>query len=299
MRVNMDSSILTDPRFKMLAQELGISFREAIGSCFMLWMGCYERRSDCLSERLADASAEVKGFAKALVLVGLADEESADRFVIHGVRERIRFLGNQATRGRSGGLASGKSRRGKGLQVEANASIPEANAKQTLEQKRTTAEAYSPALTPALPLTPTPPPSEEILADASTQPPADKPKRVIVRKPDPLWDAIVAVTGADQTLKPTAAHIGRVKKTLLAANPPYTAEDVLALPAIAARQMTWAAGRALTLGEVEKYIDKVRKGGVQIGGQVGTNGKPTLMQEIIDNGNEFIRLTGGIPDEQH
>lgn len=127
---------------------------------------------------------------------------------------------------------------------------------------------------------------------SASTPTVEKPKRV--RERCHLWDAIVAVTGADQTLKPTAAHIGRVKKTLLAANPPYTAEDVLALPAIAAKQMTWAAGRVLTLGEVEKYIDKVRGGGVQI----GASGKPTLMQEIIDNGNEFLRLTGGVPDDQ-
>jgi hypothetical protein len=119
---------------------------------------------------------------------------------------------------------------------------------------------------------------EEILAEASTPPPASEPENPKSRKQDPLWDAIVAVTGADQTMKKTASRIGAVKKTLLSATPPYTADEVLSLPAVAAKQMTWAAGRSLTLGEIEKYIDKVRGGGIQ----VKTPGLPVRTKADVD-----------------
>lgn len=86
----------------------------------------------------------------------------------------------------------------------------------------------------------------------------DGSQRTKKRKPDPLWDAIVAITGADASIKSVASHIGRVKKALLEANPPYTPEDVHALPQLAAVHLPWSAGRILTLGEVEKNIGLTR-----------------------------------------
>lgn len=147
MRVNMDSSIASDPRFKLLGKALGISWREAIGSCYLLWLACYERRSERFSEVEADASAEIDGFAKQLVAVGLAHYDGA-HVVIHGVCERIQFLRKQRIRGRTGGRKSGASRRradsSGDVQNEANASrAHEANASRT-------AQAYTPAPAPAL-----------------------------------------------------------------------------------------------------------------------------------------------------
>ncbi len=107
----MDSSIATDPRFKLLGRALGVSWREAIGSCFLLWLACYERRSKCFRKVEADIAAELEGFADALLKVGLASPGgAADEVIVHGVEKRIEFLASQSKKGAIGGKKSGKSR---------------------------------------------------------------------------------------------------------------------------------------------------------------------------------------------
>ena len=124
MRVNMDSSIATDPRFKLLASDLGISRNELVGALFYVWLACYERRSERLSKRLADASAEIDGFANALVEAELADDDG-DAILVHGATERIQFLLSQAEKGRIGG------QKGKGKR---KVKSPKANAKHMLSK---------------------------------------------------------------------------------------------------------------------------------------------------------------------
>ncbi len=107
--------------------------------------------------------------------------------------------------------------------------------------------------------------SKDISADAVAVPKeASKPKKKTLKdpapplEPCPLWDAIVEVTGSDASIKSVASHVGKVKKALLAADPPYTAEDVRKLAAIAPRELPWTKDRHLTLGEVEKNTSLVR-----------------------------------------
>ena len=75
---------------------------------------------------------------------------------------------------------------------------------------------------------------------------------------DELFDALADVTGSDP--KAAGGHIGRVKKLLLLADPPYTAAEVrrFADPAFVAREMPWCDGRKPTLGEVEKFAGRTR-----------------------------------------
>ena len=110
MRVNMDSSVASDPRFKMLARKLGVDWKQAVGSCFLLWLASYDRRSERFTIIEADVAAEVDGFGLALIQVGLAHADGED-IVIHGVKARIKFLLKQAQKGRKGGVKSGVSRR--------------------------------------------------------------------------------------------------------------------------------------------------------------------------------------------
>lgn len=146
MRVNMDSSVASDPRFKLVAAALGVKWTEVVGSSFLLWLACYERRSERLRKVEADVAAELSGFADALVAEGLADDCGDGTIVVHGVTERIEFLKRQAERGAKGG----KSKKKPGAQ---------ANAKQTLVQTLSTdsqsAQANTLTLTPALSHTPT------------------------------------------------------------------------------------------------------------------------------------------------
>lgn len=106
MRVNIESSVITDPRFKLLAKKLSISQREVIGTCFMVWLACYERRAERLSVAEANAAADVEGFSEVLAEVGLADLSDDGKFInVHGVTDRIRFLRDQRERGKKGGRA--------------------------------------------------------------------------------------------------------------------------------------------------------------------------------------------------
>lgn len=194
MRVNMDSSVASDPRFKMLGRILGVTWREAVGSCFLVWLTCYDRRSGRLTVAEVDIASEVDGFAEALVSVGLAhleaereasasanakqDETTLEKLqrvvVIHGVDERIEFLNKQREKGSKGGKSSGKARRNhrteKDKQPEANR---EADASRSAQAKR---EAYSLthalALTPALaqtdPQTPAPPSADAVVGSVGS-----------------------------------------------------------------------------------------------------------------------------------
>jgi hypothetical protein len=86
---------------------------------------------------------------------------------------------------------------------------------------------------------------------------ADKPPHANCepRKRNELWDAVVKITGADETLSRTKGLIGKVCKELKTASPPYTAEDVLALP-----QAIRRAGMdfKITVGSIPNHIHLVR-----------------------------------------
>jgi len=74
------------------------------------------------------------------------------------------------------------------------------------------------------------------------------------RERDPLFDAIAEVTASDP--KASGSHIGRVKKCLLQAEPPYTPEEVYKWAEMV-RSEGWMTGIP-TLGFLEKTIGRVR-----------------------------------------
>jgi len=107
VRVNVDSQVVLDPRFKRAAKALKCSWHEVLGRCLAVWFACYERRSAMLPIDDVDVIAERDGFAAALVAADLAVRER--KLVrLRGVTERIAFLTKQAERGRLGGIEKGK-----------------------------------------------------------------------------------------------------------------------------------------------------------------------------------------------
>lgn len=123
MRLSVESSVFTDPRFKLLAKKLGMGKFEVVGRCTAVWLCCYERRDHRLSADMIDAAAEHEGFADALVTCELATQsgkQDGATVSLRGARERIAFLLSQQERGRKGG--------------QSRALKAQANAKQTLEQ---------------------------------------------------------------------------------------------------------------------------------------------------------------------
>ena len=76
------------------------------------------------------------------------------------------------------------------------------------------------------------------------------------RPRNPVFDAIVEITGFDPSVKTNGSLIGKAVAALANAKPPYTAEEVRLLPAAVE-----AAGLSITLtpSAIEKYIGWVRK----------------------------------------
>ena len=72
MRVNVESKVLTDARFKIAAQKLGISWHEVLGRVVLVWMAAYEKRSAYATRIEIDAVADIVGFAYALIFACLA-----------------------------------------------------------------------------------------------------------------------------------------------------------------------------------------------------------------------------------
>ncbi len=91
MRINIDDAAFSDPRFKLLGGQLGITWQEALGRCLPVWSLAYTRRSVVLRAGDIDALAERPGFAAAMMIAELASEEP-DGVYLCGVTERIDFL---------------------------------------------------------------------------------------------------------------------------------------------------------------------------------------------------------------
>jgi hypothetical protein len=188
MRVNMDSSIATDPAFRLVAEDLGVDRKAIIGACYLVWLACYERRSKRLSKREANAVAELERFAEVMIEHGLALDPGDGGVEFRGVEKRIAFLKSQAERGAKGGTSRGKNDSSKRL----------ANAKQTLAGKNTTAQAYSPSPSPS----PSPDRSLSVATPggASTEP--EKKKRGPSGNPPPHW----ACEAAEALVETVRAH---------------------------------------------------------------------------------------------
>lgn len=258
----MDSQITFDPRFGMMAKILGVSRKEVYGACFQLWLHCYQSRSECLSVDEANASAEIDGFAEAMIKVGLADtacDQGADRLTVHGVRERIRFLGNQSTRGKKGGKASAKAKQAKRLAEEktgqANA---KANARAPLADSASTGQAYSPP--PSLPPAPAPALSPSLTQKKTTLPPE------------------LSGDEFEEAWKDFEQHRREIKKPL---TPTATKQSLNKLAIMGCERA------------IEAIRHSIANGWQGIFEPDGNKSKPTLRDQTIANGQEFIRLTSG------
>lgn len=117
--------------------------------------------------------------------------------------------------------------------------------------------------------------------------PADKPPTPKPRKPDPLFDAIAEVTASDP--KASGSHIGRVKKMLLAAEPPYTPEEVRKWFDLI-REEGWLDGYP-SLGYLEQSIGKVRAAPLPEAKKTTINGqvKSTLADQRAAVRERFLK----------
>lgn len=99
------------------------------------------------------------------------------------------------------------------------------------------------------------------VADAGSKPGAGGTPEPVPRPRDELFDAIVALTGADP--KVAGGRIARVKKQLLAADPPYTAAEILRLddPAFRARHLPFLGGERVSFNLILDKCGLLRAAG--------------------------------------
>lgn len=272
--VRIEEEAFSDPRLELLGSIAGYNRFEALGRMANLWRVCTNRCSYVLSEANVVACLGSKG-VDAIIQADLGERE-ADGIRIKGTRGRIEWLRSKREAGRKGG--------------EANRSKGEAEPKQTEAEGKQKPSKTKP-LTLAPVLTPTLVPIHSLAEDIAASPLVDEkpvdPKPTTPRTRCLLWDAIVSITGADASIKSVAAHIGRVRKALTEAKPPYTPEEVLSLPDVAATQLPWAAGRSLTLGEIEKNIGLVRSSPQSV-----KHRKPSPVEQTADALKGFLERHG-------
>jgi uncharacterized phage protein (TIGR02220 family) len=100
VRVNVDESALTDPRFQRLRRYLSITFHEGIGRAVPVWMTAYNRRSAIMTTEDVDIAADLDGFAGAMVRADLAEQVDESHVRLRGVEDRIQFLLKQVAKAR-------------------------------------------------------------------------------------------------------------------------------------------------------------------------------------------------------
>lgn len=94
------------------------------------------------------------------------------------------------------------------------------------------------------------------------EPPKDSPaapEGVTPQKRDLLFDAIVQCCRLDPAMRGVGAKVGKVKATLLSANPPYSSEEVLAF-----EKLWWSwSDRQMppTVWQLAERINSVRANG--------------------------------------
>src|SRR5262245_10641340 len=73
-RVNVDSSLESDPRFLLVCRDLSTKPQWIAGELQFVWRSAYELRTPFLSEDEIDLRADRPGFARALIRRGLASD---------------------------------------------------------------------------------------------------------------------------------------------------------------------------------------------------------------------------------
>ena len=112
MRINVEASVLVDPRYGVLAATLQIPKPEAIGRILAVWAECYRTQRYALPGRELDVAAGLTGFGAAMQDAGLARDDPAGVYVC-GTKGRLEWIAELRVRAGRGGKARTGRRYGK------------------------------------------------------------------------------------------------------------------------------------------------------------------------------------------
>jgi hypothetical protein len=171
MRVNVDSQVATDPRWRHFAELIGASLPQCVGMAVFVWFPCYDRTCSTLLKREVDICAQHAGFADAMVASHLAEEVDVHSVRILGVEERIKWLTKQRDNGKRGGRASaGKRKKREPFTTNSKPQGPEQQASRPTttgpQGPLSGASSLSLALAPDLSPAPAPAPAAALIARA-------------------------------------------------------------------------------------------------------------------------------------
>lgn len=174
-RVNIDSKVWSDPRVKRLARLCGWGMPQTVGTLAAVWNVAYEAKDPNVAPLDIDTAAERDGFSEMLTRseVNLGELRGETVF-LRGVLKRIRYLLEQAERGRKGGTARTAT-----AQRTPNGRL--ANAKQVPSERLANAEQCL-ALPPDLDLPPDLPPAPDPALDQEHRVSAQAPPVRVSRK---------------------------------------------------------------------------------------------------------------------
>ena len=104
---------------------------------------------------------------------------------------------------------------------------------------------------------------DSFFAVSASGPPREKKqprKEAAPRKPNPLFDAIAEVAGADPSLPATASRIGKITADLAKASPPYTPDEVREFGRRFLELCSFARGARMRpeLGDIQNHVGKLR-----------------------------------------
>lgn len=256
----MKADLVDHRKFLRLKRLLGEPTPHVIGYLALMWRRAYQTGNPLLGDELdVEAAAEYLGeprrFATAALQSGFLDRTSDGQFTIHDLWDHAPAWAKKRMT-RNGHAPPGvdeyagvKTRKCRTAPKTPN-SMPNGTT-EAPEVSNRHAEKREERIE-----------SENHLAgDPASSPDPAPPVAPKARKPrarDELFDAIVAVTGADASVN--GSFIGRLRKILAAAEPPYQPAEVLRMSErdFQSRELPWKRGEKLTLGELEKYIGRVR-----------------------------------------
>jgi hypothetical protein len=105
-RVNLDSQVFTDIRFKIAAKKLGIDHFSLIGRMAYLWSYCTENSQYELSEEYIDTVLELSNCVEILAEQNLIKRGKKKNFYINGTKGRIEWLNKLKSNSKQGGKAT-------------------------------------------------------------------------------------------------------------------------------------------------------------------------------------------------
>lgn len=235
--------LLDDPAVIAVANATGLDEYSVVGRLVKLW-GWANRHTvdgnaasvtETFLSRYLDLDGTGAAFVGALVASGWLDRIDGglrfpkfDRWNSHSAKQRVLTARRVAAHKASGNAKGNAVGNAKGNAPSVSDALP------TEEKRR-----------------------EEINTSSPGKPGGKTPGRK-PGKPNPLFDAIAEVCGADPAT--AGGFIGKVSAALAAADPPYTPEDVREFGRRFLTLCPWAVGERTRpeLGELQKHIGKIR-----------------------------------------